>query len=264
MSILFNELESKNCDYVNSKINKNLLIVLDWFNKSIALYKGRDLEKSFISAPYGFLANLEKGTIEEKKYKELQSFEKLLNTFFTQLYSDIKKVYYKITPDEKNIEKYELFVQKNIYDALVDIPFELESSGTHNLLEMVPYLFSALRGGTVLIDELDRGLHDLLVIEIIKLFQESLVETINGQFIATTHNTSLMKLFSNEAIYIITADAKGNKEIVTVDDYSSHTKKNNYAQNKYLNGNYSGIPYVGNLDFTEILEDLENSLDKNF
>lgn len=263
MSLLYFEINNKNKNYVNSKINKNLLIVLEWFKNSTVLCKGSHMEKAYVSVPYGFLSDLENGIIKEKKYHELHCFEKLLNAFFTQLYSDIKKVYYKLVSDANGTEHYELYVQKLIYNKLIEIPFKKESTGTQNLLNLFPYFFSSLRGSTVLIDEVDTGIHDLLMHDIIEIYNQALIETNNGQFIATTHNTTLMNLLPKESIYIVVSDARGNKEVVNIDDYKFRTQKSNSIQNKYFNGDYKGIPYVGNLDFTELIFDLENSLVEN-
>lgn len=53
---------------------------------------------------------------------------------------------------------------------------------------MLPFLLASIEGSTVIIDEFDSGIHDLLSRSLIK----SIFKDISGQLIMTTHNTSLM------------------------------------------------------------------------
>lgn len=259
MSILFNERESKNKKYIDERIHSNLLKVIAWLNKLCILCKNNNRgQTAKVSIPYKFLQSLENGIIEDENDKELKSFEKILNTFFTQLYSDIKRVYYKIDPVDEAY-RYELVFEKLINGKLKEIPFSLESTGTQKLLDIFPLLFSAIFGSTVFIDEIDSGIHDMLMCAII----ESLRDSIKGQIIITTHNTLLMKELPIDSVYIIRSDANGYKEIACVNDYDFRTQKTNNTQLKYLAGDYSGVPYVGCLDFDEMIDEIAENLDIN-
>lgn len=263
MSILFNETSQKNQKYINQRINKNLLDCMKFFSSSTVICNNNFGHKGFSAAASSILSNLESGIINDDNKNELPVFEKFLNIFFTQLYSDIKKVYYKTALTTDSTEKYELFVMKEVYNKIIEIPFRLESTGTQKLLNILPAIVSSLSGSSVLIDEVDSGIHDQLMFKIIELFKSSLLETKLGQFIATTHNTLLMKQLAPENIYIINSDAFGNKEIKNVGDYYFRTHKNNNPQLKYLNGDYSGIPNIGYLDFKELVEDINDSFNKD-
>ncbi|MCY1152684.1 MAG: AAA family ATPase [Sphaerochaetaceae bacterium] len=260
MSILFNERKVKNKEYINEKLNPNLIHTMKLLNRCTVICKNNNSQKGYFAIPYSLLNNLKEGIFTEEIKKELPVFEHFLNIFFTQLYSDIKKVFYKKTVTEGNKERYELYLSKEMYNQVIDIPFKLESTGTQKLLEVVPAIISSLLGESVFIDEIDSGIHDQLMFEIVNLFKEALLDTETGQFIATTHNTLLLKQLEPENIYIIVIDSYGNKEIQNLSDYSFRTQKNNNIQNKYLNGDYFGLPTVGYLDFTEMIEDLSTSL----
>lgn len=251
MSILFYERKTKNVEYISTKIKNSIFKVLEWLYHSSILCQGSIGHSGRVAIPFQFLQHLEKGRVNSGNFKDLKAFEKALNTFFTSLYSDIKRVYYKI-----DSYQYELIFQKQINHKIVDIPVSLESTGTKKLLAMFPYIFSAIDKKTVLIDEIDTGIHDLMMCSIVEHLQESL----NGQFIATTHNTLLMEKLPNDNVYIISVDAKGEKEIVCVSEYSFRTQKTNNIQKKYLNGDYDGIPYIGFLDFPEIIKDIKSEL----
>lgn len=260
MSVLFNELQSKNLKYIESRVNKNLLEVTGWLRRYSVLCKSSHSESAKVAIPYKLLQNLEAGVVKKRENKELKAFEQVLNMFFSQLYSDIKQVYYDITEREDGYH-YELIVKKLFDGKIIDIPFELESTGTQKLLDVFPYLFMSIRGETVLIDEVDSGIHDLLFCNIIELLEESLGENTEGQFIATTHNTILMKQLPNDNVFILKADAEGYKEVVTISDYDFRTQKTNNVQQKYLNGDYSGVPFVGYVDFAELVDDVAEYVD---
>ena len=114
--------------------------------------------------------------------------EEILNIFFTQAYADIKNVEYKIEERDDKI-KYRLYFNKQIGGELKSIPVEIESEGTRRIIEEFSSLMGALKGETVIIDEIDNGIHDLLI----KNIFESLLDKITGQLIVTTHNTLLLE-----------------------------------------------------------------------
>lgn len=141
-----------------------------------------------------------------------------------------------------------------IYGKIMDVDFSLESTGTQNILELIPYLISACEGQTVIIDELDTGIHDLLV----KNLLECIYKYIKGQLIITTHNTMLINSsIPSENIYILNANSKAEKELIAITDFSGRIHKNNNPRKKYLNGIYGGIPMPADIDFEELIENLK-------
>lgn len=97
------------------------------------------------------------------------------------------KAYFVYTEQEQYI-KYKLYFKKKIFGEIKDIPTSIESSGTKQILELVPFLISLVKGMTVIIDEIDTEIHDLLM----KALIDGLMDIETGQLIATTHNTMLM------------------------------------------------------------------------
>ncbi|ACL22677.1 AAA family ATPase [Desulfitobacterium hafniense] len=255
MAILCNEIETKNSNYIKAKINKNLLNVI-WEMRGLSVWcKECHGETARISIPLKFMRQLDEGSVKDQNNKELKLCETALNTFFTQLYSDIKAVHYVFTPNE-NDYSYELCFKKLIDGKLIDIPISLESTGTRKLLEIFPMLFGSVAGTPVFVDEIDSGIHDVLM----KNLLERLLESIEGQLIATTHNTLLMESLPTENTYIIRVNATGNKSIDCVANYRQRTQKTNSMRNKYLRGDYDGIPYTGYFDFQELVEDVLDNI----
>lgn len=259
MSILFNELEIKNKKYINKSINKNLNYVLDWFKSYYVLCKASTSQIGKVSSNYTFLHHLQRGIVDDKDNKELMTFEKIINTFFTKLYSDIKKVYYKFYASDDKY-RYELYFKKLLNGQIIEIPFSLESSGTQKILDIFPFIFLAISGKTVFVDETDAGIHDILMYSIIESFIEAMDETEKGQFVVTTHNTLLMKQLPADNVYILDSNVNGDKSIRTIGNYDFRTQKANNIQNKYLDGSYGGVPFVGYLDLIDLFKKVNKKL----
>lgn len=259
MSIIFNEIQIKNNDFINNSLSPNLIDVFNWMKKISLQCKNAKSSIGRMAIPTKILSNLEEGTITEKNNKELLSMEKFLNEVFTQLYSDVKKVFYVFTPIDNKF-RYELYFSKLIDDDVKSIPFNLESTGTQQLLDVIKFIFLAILGNTVIIDEMENGIHDLLIYEVISSLFDAFNSIENVQFIATTHSTYLMEMLPQENIYILVSDALGRKSILPIDNFDFRTQKNNNIRLKYLRGDYSGIPNVGYLDFNELVDQFREDL----
>lgn len=261
ISILNNERKTKNHQYFNSRLAPSLCTILRFLSQISTLYKGNDSEAGRIAIPISFLRQLDEGHIENKDDAELLAVQKFLNQCYTQLYSDIKRAYYKFEASDSGYD-YELYFDKICGEKEISVPISLESTGTKKILDLFPLIFSSTLGTTVFADEVDSGIHDLLMQDIVKILQESLDETKEGQFIATTHNTLLLDNLEPENVYVLKTDVLGNKEISCITDYP-RTHKNNSIRHRYLTGIYQGIPEVGYLDFKELVDDTMREVKSN-
>ena len=254
LSLLNFELKDKNEEYINSNISYKLFNIIDklismtvhvnkWFFKFLP---DNYMKKSL-------LLDLKSGIVSKDKIKEIKKYETVLNIFFTQAYADIKSVKYII--EEKELDKiyYKLFFNKIIGGNLKSIPIEFESEGTKRIIEEFDTLIGAIMGETVIIDEIDNGIHDLLMKNIIL----SIKDEITGQLIITTHNTLLLEILPKECIYILSTDFKGNKNIHTIKEYGIKIQKNHNIRDLYFKGVFGGIPNTTYVDFEEIKYVLE-------
>lgn len=234
LSILNYELDDKKISFIKKKLNNSILDVLYFFNCiSVRIKRGKRAEFNIVGISHEIFGQLENGSISLSKKEELINMEKLLNEFFTTLYTDIESVYYKV--DKKTNElKYQLFIKKKINGRLIDIDFSNESTGTQNLLDLLPFIIAAVEGQVVVIDEFETGIHDLLVEKIIgKLF-----DNIKGQLIFTTHNTRLLESqLPNNIMYLLRYN-NNKKELVPFDSYG-RIQKNINLRKRYLSGFYN-------------------------
>ena len=245
LSLIAYEIEDKKENYVKKKIFNGIFEVINFFSSlsilsrnKLEVFKDIEEEKLFY------------GTISANEEKKLINIENVINTFFTALFSDIKQAYYKKKVDRDEIN-YILCFKKNIYNKLIDIEYNRESTGTKNILKILPYLISTAKGKTVIIDEIDNGIHDLLILKIL----ENLSEDLKGQLIITTHNTLLLEEeFIKDSIYIFKVDENANKKLLSLNKFEGRIHPNLSIRKRYLKGLYGGIPFPMDIDFNELIE----------
>ena len=259
LSLLTFESEDKNEEYVNNNISSKLFKVLTrLLSMTIHVNKwfSEILPDNYIKKIV--LLDLKSGIIPKSKINEIKKYENILNIFFTQAYADIKRVRYELEENKDRI-KYKLYFDKIIGGKLKSIPIELESEGTKRIINEFDSLMGAIMGETVVIDEIDNGIHDLLMKNIIL----SIRDEITGQLIITTHNTLLLEILPKECIYILSVDYEGNKNINTIKEYGIKIQKNHNVRDLYFKGLFGGVPTTDYIDFEEIKYALEDSKEEN-
>ena len=121
-----------------------------------------------------------------------------------------------------------------------------QSAGTLRLLSLVPALYYAMKlENTVVIDEIDNGIHPLLIKLLIKYFGNS--ET-KGQLIFTTHETPLLnqqELLRADEVWF-TEKKSGETQMYSLNDFKYH--KTLSIENGYLDGRFGAIPFLGTLE----------------
>lgn len=120
-----------------------------------------------------------------------------------------------------------------------------ESDGTRKLMALYPAIENALRvGGVVLVDEIEKELHPLLVEYLIGLFQGEKNQH-GAQMIFTTHSTEIMgrELLRRDQIYFVDKNKKtGVSELYSLADFSPRKDENIYKS--YILGKYGAIPHI--------------------
>ena len=121
-----------------------------------------------------------------------------------------------------------------------------ESQGTANLFLLAPILMHALSTGeTVVIDEIERSLHPLLVKHVISYFNDPDRNPNHAQLIFNTHNLELMSLdiFRRDQIYFVDKSGKtGASELYSLDEFSVRAEEN--IKKGYLLGRFGAIPSI--------------------
>ena len=256
LAIITHELNDKSKTYGRDNISDNFDDVLAELSV-LSCYIGigtRRWDKLY--APLDILESADIGNLPVEKEKELDIAERIFTKFFTSINSDILRVYYHRTYNDKYV-RYELLFEKMVSGKYRHIEFARESTGNHQILRVLCYLLTACLGGIVVIDEADSGVHDYLFK---KVFDE-ISTCISGQVIMTTHNTMLMEAdFARDATYILSEEPEGHKTIKAISDYDKRTYFNNNVRNKYMNNEYGGLPNVEPLDFEPLIQEISDSI----
>ena len=133
----------------------------------------------------------------------------------------------------------------------VGLPFHLESSGTQLYFAYCPAIYMALKKGkTVVIDEIDNGLHPLLIRSMVNLFNDRSTNPNGAQLIFNTHDIDILdlELMRRDQIYFVEKDNKtGESELYALSDFSA--RKTDRIQKGYMLGRYGAIPNIGGLEW---------------
>lgn len=259
LSSLTNVFTEINHEFIKKYLSSYFMDVYEYFRKisvrsdlNNGVFFGYLRHKSF-----NLLNDLEWGIVQDtsNNRKSIKCTEQALNDYFLPLYSDMVSLNYRIINKGNRIQ-YNLYENKRLSNKIVPIPFQLESNGTKRLLGLFTMILDAINGDTVIIDEIDQGIHDLLMNRLIS----DINEDIKGQLIFTTHDTYLMTELNRSSLYVIQIDSEGNKRVVPISQATGiHISPNNNVQNMYLHGFFSGVPYLSEVFFNDILRDVSGS-----
>jgi AAA15 family ATPase/GTPase len=127
-------------------------------------------------------------------------------------------------------------------------PLELsdESDGTRKLMSIAPAIESVLsKGGILVIDEIEKELHPMLVDFVVAKFQSKQSNPNGAQLIFTTHNTELMnmEILRKDQLYFADKNREdGASELYSISEFSTRTTDN--IRKGYLLGKYGATPDV--------------------
>lgn len=198
----------------------------NWLDKIYIDYINQEGKKRNI-----LLKTKEEINFLKKSLKRKEKFLKLFNP-------EIEKIEFeKKDFDEKYYEIEYIFCYKEY-----KINFEYESMGMKSLFRLFDVLDTVNNGGIVFVDEIDMSIHDLYLNRLIEFFAENG----KGQFVFTTHNTSILDTLKKY---------KNSIDFVTeYQEIKPWIKNGNYSPRKqYLEGMLPNMPYnIEYYDFFEI------------
>jgi AAA15 family ATPase/GTPase len=148
-----------------------------------------------------------------------------------------------------------LFFEHPVFDSnnkKIDV-FKLnlleESIGTQKFLSILgPVIDSLENGRVILVDEFDNSLHPLLTKFIVDLFNSESVNNKNAQFIATTHDTSLLSYkddFLKDQFWFTEKDEQGSAKLFSLAEFNM--RNDTEYSRKYLEGRFGALPFIGSV-----------------
>jgi AAA15 family ATPase/GTPase len=253
LAIFFHETNDKSKQYIFDGVLENFLKLLGAFSKVSCYINSNNNPHALISRQTKglLLIDIESGSIKKEDENKIDCTAAILTNLFRSINGDTKRLYYKKDLEGPDTINYQLYIQKRISGEIRDLPFEYESYGNHQIIQMLPLLLRALNGETVVMDESDTGIHDLLYAKIIS----EALPYIKGQLIITTHNTLLLELNNiKESIYIIQEDKNADRSLTPVVSAGDRVFQQTNLRNKYLSGAYGGLPQIEMIDFPTMLQ----------
>lgn len=121
-----------------------------------------------------------------------------------------------------------------------------ESGGTVKVYDVGGKIIAALqRGGVLIIDEFNSGLHPQLCEFLISLFKDPLRNPHGAQLVVTLHDTNFMAsdLAYRDELWIVQRDAMGASDLYSLEEFSrDEVRKGTDLEKWYLNGRFRGVP----------------------
>ena len=168
-------------------------------------------------------------------------------TQFAKALSDISNnSEIKLQRSEVNATSYHRGLKSDGSEALFELQLADESDGTRKLMALAPAIERALEcGGLLLVDELEKEMHPLMVEMIVSKFQSQSSNPNHAQIIFTTHDTELlnMNLLRKDQLYFADKSKKdGASELYSISELQTPTNEN--IRKGYLLGKYGGTPDI--------------------
>lgn len=156
----------------------------------------------------------------------------------------IKEIFQDL--QNKEILSAIIFHKMNDSDQMIQFDLTEESEGTQRMFEIAGSWLDTLNKGSVLcIDEIDRSLHTLLAISLLKIFNNQNLNKNQAQLIATTHDTALLdrEFFRRDQVWFTEKDSKSSTKLYSLMEFKP--RKDESLQKGYLQGRYGAIPFIG-------------------
>lgn len=240
-SIMNDQYDTKNGDFMSGRVDASFDAIRRYID-SVVVFLGSNIPSS---SDY---PNYWDNWIDASEEPDLVPIEAAYDDFFTSIDGNTAGVHYERREDGGRLHYYLVF-DRRVGGRLCSIPFEKESSGIRKLAMILPAIVAAAQGSVVFIDEMDSGIHDVMMSELI----HSVCGSIKGQLVFTTHNTELLEDSDSGTAYSIGIDSGGYKSIAPFKT-SARIQKNNSLRRQYLKGTFKGIPYVGYIDMDALAE----------
>lgn len=143
-------------------------------------------------------------------------------------------------------EKHIFFKRKGVNEP---IPYNWESLGNKNLLNLLPVFFHVINENAMLIiDEFSSGFHNSLEELLIRYFMK---KSKKSQLFLVTHSTNLLtnSLLRPDQIYTVTFDSEKGSWLKRVSDEKPREGQN--VEKMYLSGVFGGVPLYKEVDYED-------------
>lgn len=226
--------------------SESLRPLFQWFSSSLNVFlDGGHIEPSFT------VSVLQDQSLNREVTKLLNAADIAISGIATEKRKGRQRqIPVNLLPDEFETRSEEVELLQPVFEHTVGPQRAIfgladESLGTQKLFALAGPLLDVLSKGTLLvIDEMDRSLHPLLVRQLMETFQNPEINRHGAQLIFSTHDTSLLDttLLRRDQIWFVEKDASQRARLVPLSDFSPRAKE--ALEKGYLSGRYGGIPIL--------------------
>ena len=126
----------------------------------------------------------------------------------------------------------------------VEFDFKDESEETRSLIQKLMLIMYALRSRkTIMIDDLDKSLHPLVAVELIRMFKSKRLNPNNSQLFCNLYNTEpLSEVLSPNEIGVLSYSKKEGTVLTRVSQIKA-LKSSEDLRHRYERGDFGGIPF---------------------
>ena len=239
-----------------SQLNSHQLKpVFDWFKDRLRIVALNELSDMYSSQ---ICSNSDQKTrvleflkaadlsISDIKIEKKEFFDAMLPN---DMPSELKEVLMKKMRGKTLLSTKFLHLDADSNEA-IEFESDEESDGTRALFAFAGPWIDVLDNNKVLvIDELDRSLHALIVRQLVEQFHHA---KSSAQLIFTTHDTTILsqKILRRDQVWLTEKNQGAATRLYALSDFS--IRENEAIEKGYLSGRYGGIPILRSLDFYEI------------
>lgn len=258
LGIVYHFVFSSNEEYRKRNIRQDLVDILIFFSSLSVSVSGRSRNLMVRVDTVEQFYDLRDQDVTPESERIRPALEAGLTAFFSSLSYNLKSVEYRKTMLD-NKEVYSLYFNEYHGDDVVrSVPFHHLSSGTRKLLSLFFTLYNASFGKTTVIDEVDNGIHDLIIANILS----GASENESGQLIFTTHNTLLMKKLPKSCIHFLDLGPQNETSFYSLDEFGRAVQEKTDVIGRYLDGLYGGAPFPNVPSMKIIKEIMDDVLNK--
>ena len=130
-----------------------------------------------------------------------------------------------------------------------DVRFEIrqESAGSQRLIDLLPAFFADAfsSGRVIVVDEVDRSLHTLLIRKLLEMYLDSCGPQSRSQLLFTTHDVLLMdqELLRRDEMWVTERNLEGVSDIFSFSEYKD-IRYDKDIRKSYLQGRLGGVPRI--------------------
>lgn len=157
---------------------------------------------------------------------------------------------YSSDPDQQ--DRRSLYFLHDAENRDAWLPLREESEGTRALVELARPVIGALsQGRLLLVDELERSMHPILAMHVLRQFRDPQTNPQHAQLLFTTHDTNLLGTSAGPAaldrdqVWLTEKTPEGGTIVYPLTDYKPRKHEN--LERGYLQGRYGAIPFLAPL-----------------